>query len=237
MRRALHTRLGLPGLAVIGVLLTGCADTGEMPAEPADDRAVSSAQPAPRTPAPAQRRGLEACGQTPPAGRVVRSGYGLDYSSGSIHVAVTPYAGPGAACVEFAKSGADDPQVPPDTLLFTFAAPNGEGAQVEFDTVALTGGVLPPLGNGYVPKVGPLDYPINARVGASIGGTYYFADQCALLLRTVTAEGASGRFDCAAAATRAANPFAPSDDVDYNLDDTVPPPPTAVLSGWFSVKH
>lgn len=225
------------GLTVLGLIVTGCTDTGEEPDRADDDRAVSSSAAAPQAPEPAQRRALEACGQTPPPGRVVRSGYGLDYSSGSIHVGVYPYAGPGAVCVEFAKSGPADPQVPPDTLLFTFAGPRGEGAQVEFDSVSLTGGVLPPLGNGYVPKVGPLDYPINARIGASIDGVYYSADQCSLLLRTVTAEVASGRFDCAAAAPRAANPFAPSDDVDYNRDDLALPAPTVSLSGWFTVKH
>lgn len=222
--------------AAAGLLLTGCAEqSGPPPGR--DDRAVSDSEPPTRAPEPAQKHDLADCAKTPESGRVVRTGYGLNYHEGAVHVAVTPYSGEGASCTEFAKTGPADPQVPPDALLFTFAGPDGEGAQVEFESVALTGGVLPPLGNGYVPKVGPLNHPITARVGAAVGGTYYFADQCSLLLTTVTSRGTSGRFDCPAAAVRSANPFAPSDDVDYDADDTVGPPPTATLSGWFEVKQ
>ncbi|GAA3969286.1 hypothetical protein [Gordonia caeni] len=236
MGRHTTTARATAGLAAAGLLLAGCAEQGEPPID-RDDRAVSDSEAAPRSPEPAQRHALADCAKTPASGRVVRTGYGLNYSSGAVHVAVAPYSGEGAVCVEFAKTGPADPQVPPDTLLFTFAGPDGEGAQVEFDSVALTGGVLPPLGNGYVPKVGPLDHPITARVGAAVGGTYYVADQCSLLLTTVTANGAGGRFDCPAAAVQAANPFAPSDDVDYDADDTVAPPPTATLSGWFELSR
>lgn len=236
MRRHARTAPVVAVLAAAGLVLAACAEQGEPPAGQ-DDRAVSDTEPAPRSPEPAQRHAAADCAKTPRSGRVVRTGYGLDYSSGAVHVAVAPYSGRDPVCVEFAKSGPSDPQVPPDTLLFTFAGPDGEGAQVEFESVALTGGVLPPLGNGYVPKVGPLDHPITARVGASVDGTYYVADRCSLLLTTVTANGAGGRFDCPAAGVQGANPFAPSDDVDYDADDTVAPPPAAKLSGWFELKR
>ncbi len=221
-------------LAALAVVLTGCAESSGG----SGDYAEVTGEPPTTVPAsapPATRHQAAACHTPPPSGRVTRSGYGLEYRSGSIHAAVRPDGGE-QVCVEFARSGPADPQVPPDTLLFTFAGPKGEGAQVEFETVALTGGRLPPLDNGYVPRVGPLDHPIPARVGISVDGAYYHSGECSLLLTTVTAQGAAGRFDCPRATVRAANPFLPSDDVDYEADDLVEPPPTATLSGWFAVR-
>ncbi|GAC57415.1 hypothetical protein GOHSU_19_00200 [Gordonia hirsuta DSM 44140 = NBRC 16056] len=226
--------LATAATAAAALLLTGCGESADTPPHAADRPATSAPIPVP--PAPAVPHDLAACAATPPTGPIVRTGYGLDYPKGSIHIAVTPFDGTPPLCVEFTKSGPADPQVPPDTLLFTFAGPHGEGAQIEFDSVALTGGLLPALGNGFIPRVGPLDHPLDARVGAAIGGTYYAAAGCSLLLTQVTATGAGGRFECPAAAP-APNQFAPSDDVDYELDDTVPRPAGAALSGWFELRR
>lgn len=224
MRRA---ALGLAAVA----LLTGCSTSTGPLTGPSD-----TGRSAPPAATPGIRHDAGACAKTPEFTHVVRTGYGLDYRSGSAHVAVNRYDGAPTTCVEFAKSGPPDPQVPPDTLLFTFTGSDGEGLQIEFPTVALTGGVLPPLGDGYFPRVGPLTTPINARVGAAVNGAYYLAEQCSLLLTRVDSRGATGRFDCPAAGTPALNPFAPSDDVDYAADDTVPPPPIATLGGWFELS-
>lgn len=216
------------------VLLAGCGGSDDGVA--GTDRGSSAVASAPANP-PATRLDPSACAATPPSGPVVRTGYGLEYPAGDMHIAVAPYDGAPPVCIKFSKSGPVDPQVPPDTILFTFAGPDGEGSQIEFEAVALTGGVLPPLGNGYVPRVGPLDHPINARVGMSVNGRYYAADQCSLLLTQVTHTGASGRFDCPSAAIMPGNTFKPDDDVDYEVDDTVPPPPVATLGGWFTLTR
>ncbi|MFZ2511927.1 MAG: hypothetical protein WAW85_12680 [Gordonia sp. (in: high G+C Gram-positive bacteria)] len=227
-----------PAIAAAGLaaaaLLAGCgaSDNSAAPStRGADPVATAPANPA------ATRMDPVDCTTTPPPGQVVRTGYGLDYPAGEMHIGMTPLDGAPPVCVTFAKSGPVDPQVPPDAILFTFAGPGGEGGQIEFEAVALTGGILPHLGNGVIPWVGPLDHPIAARVGLSIDGRYYAGDQCTLLLTQVTQIGASGRFDCPTAALMPGNTFKPDDDVDYNVDDTVPPAPVAALGGWFTLRR
>lgn len=220
-------------LLATAALLAACGSS-------ADDSGPGELGPPPATaPAnpPAPRLDPVACTATPAPGEVVRTGYGLDYPAGDMHIGLTPLDGAPPVCVKFAKSGPVDPQVPPDAILFTFAGPDGEGGQIEFEAVALTGGVLPHLGDGVFPRVGPLDHPIPARVGLSLDGRYYAGDQCTLLLTQVTQVGASGRFDCPSAAIMPGNTFAPDDDVDYDLDDTTPPPPVAALGGWFTLRR
>lgn len=172
------------------------------------------------------------CSATPAAGRIVRSGYGLNYSRGTMTVSVKR---PGSQrCVAFAKSGRTDPAVPPDTLLFTFTGDRGEGGQLEFLAVDLAGGILPWLAGASAREPGA---PITATVGVSLDGTYFTSATCTLRLATVTETRAAGRFDCPDALAARANPFDPDDDVSYD-DPTVPaaPPESAALSGLFTVE-
>lgn len=224
----MRTTLTVVAALAVAALLAGC--------DSPDRSARDSAPTAPANP-PATRLDPIACAMTPPGGEVVRTGYGLDYPAGDMHIGMTPLDGAPPVCIRFAKSGPVDPQVPPDAILFTFAGPDGEGSQIEFEAVALTGGVLPHLGNGIIPRVGPLDHPIAARVGLSLDGRYYASDQCTLLFTQVTQDGANGRFDCPTAALMPGNAFAPDDDVDFDADDTVPPPPVAALGGWFALRR
>ncbi|MFT3659844.1 MAG: hypothetical protein QM809_00170 [Gordonia sp. (in: high G+C Gram-positive bacteria)] len=232
--RRLVAFLAAASVLSTAALTAGCSTTPDDPAHGPGGRAAPGHATIPRTLPSATRHAERDCASTPPSGTVVRTGYGLNYTRGSIHAGVRPDAGR-PVCVRFAKSGPADPQVPVDMLLFTFAGPDGEGAQVEFRTTALTGGVLPPLGDGYYPTVGPLNHPVDAAVGISVDGVYYHSDRCALRLTTVTALGAAGRFDCPRAIVREANPFAPSDDTDPDTDDLAVGEPVATLSGWFSV--
>lgn len=227
-------RAGFLALAAATAVLAGCSASSQgRSTRPVEQ--VKHDAAAPGAHQPLQRRDLAACATMPPYGPISRNGRDLSFSSGSMHVQVSPDGAP-PVCGELAKSGPADPQVPPDTMLFTFAGTGGDGAQLEFYAVDLTGGVLPPLGDGYVPRVGPLNHPINARVGAAVDGKYYRAEQCALTLTEVHSETIRGRFDCPRA-TLSADPFAPAEDVDHNVDDSIPPPATASLSGWFALKH
>ena len=174
------------------------------------------------------------CTTTPTAGKIVRSGYGLNYSSGEMKIAVSPVDGP-ARCLEFEKSGRADPNVPPDTLLFTFAGDRGEGAQLEFLAVDLAGAVLPWPRGATARTPGS---PITSTIGVSIDGAYYTSSTCTLKLQTVTDTTASGRFSCPQAIAQTANPLDPNDDITYDESPApAAPPKTAVLSGLFEVEN
>lgn len=174
------------------------------------------------------------CTTVPKSGEIARSGYDLHYTEGEMKVSVAP-SGEAARCVQFAKSGPQDPNVPPDTLLFTFAGNRGEGAQLEFLAVDLAGGVLPWPRGATARTPGT---PITATVGVSIGGVYYTSSTCSLKLQAVGKGTASGRFDCPKAYAQTANPLDPNDDVSYD-ETSAPPqsPKTATLSGLFEVER
>ncbi|MGB3697394.1 MAG: hypothetical protein WBA05_08175 [Gordonia sp. (in: high G+C Gram-positive bacteria)] len=232
-----HRRTG-----VVLAVLAMCAPLAACAADQTPAAPVSSAPPPPPQ---AVTRTLAAadCAATAPSGRIVRSGYDLRYSAGSMRVAVAT-AGRPARCVEFSKSGRADPNVPPDTLLFTFAGGRGEGAQLEFLAVDLAGGVLPwPVGaSARTPGS-----PITATVGVSVGGAFYRSDSCTLTLTMANETKAAGRFECPAALTQAENPMDPNDDVSYDEPSApaapgapIPPaaaaPATATLSGLFTIS-
>ncbi|GAA4680103.1 hypothetical protein [Gordonia humi] len=211
----MHARYAV-GVAAAALLVGGCASSG--------DQHVPERADAPRLD-PAR------CDAPTPVGDVDRSAYGLRYTRGTMRIRVEPTDAE-ARCVEFAKSGNPSVEVPPDTLLFTFAGTDGEGGQFEFLASALTGGRVP--GSPPAPK---LTAPIPARVGVSVDGLYYSATACSLTLTRVGAAAAAGRFDCPEAVADDANPFAPSDDVPYDEAPTpTAPPATARLSGRFEVQ-
>jgi len=213
--------------AVTVAVLAACSDDAGRTAPSAPDGRTATA--------PVKQVAAAECARTPERGKIVRTGYGLSYESGTMTVEVKAADG-SARCLQFSKSGPADPQVPPDTLLFTFAADGGQGAQLEFLSVDLSGGVLPPIGDGVLHRVRPLDSPINALVGVAVDGKYFRATNCALTLSTVNEEGASGRFSCPQAFSQTANPFAPDDDVDHDAPDAEPTAQTVTLSGWFDVE-
>ncbi|NLG46202.1 hypothetical protein [Gordonia sp. (in: high G+C Gram-positive bacteria)] len=216
--------------AALLLALTACGGGGS-----SSTSSTSASVPAP-APAPTQATTEQIaaadCQKTPQSGPVVRSGYGLNYSSGEMNIAVTPVDG-ATRCVQFTKSGRTDPVVPPDALLFTFAGDRGEGAQVEFLAVDLAGGILPwPVGaSARTPGS-----PITATVGVSLDGVYYTSSTCTLELPTVTENKAAGKFTCPEAIAQSANPLDPTDDVGH--EDSQNPagaPKTAVVSGLFEV--
>ncbi|MGW0038801.1 hypothetical protein [Gordonia sp. NPDC003376] len=237
------------GVVLAGALLTACAGSdGPSP--------VSSA--ASSTQAASVRLDPKRCAQTPQASRIDRSATGLRFTHGRMLIAIAPATGTAAtsetSCYEFGKSGNPTPEVPPDTLLFTFAGPGTDGAQVEFLVGDLTGGVLPPIGD-VRPTVGPLTGVITAQVGVSVGGVYRTSSTCRLSLTAVTGERMAGHVDCPTAVTAQANPFAPGEEITDDEDasgvpDALPtstPPTSAVpqaptmseqpthLSGWFDL--
>ncbi|MBM7367301.1 hypothetical protein [Gordonia hydrophobica] len=219
-----RTRRALSAVAACAVAaLTACGG------DPAPDAADSSPSP---TPASTKVLGAAECTVVPPAGKIARSGYALRYGTGDMTVSVTPADGT-AQCVRFAKTGRPDPNVPPDTLLFTFAGDRGEGGQLEFLAVDLAGGVLPWPKDA---RARNPDAPITSTVGVSIDGVYYTSSTCTLKLQRVTEWEASGRFDCPQAFAQSANPLDPNDDITYD-ETPVPaqPPKTAKLSGLFQV--
>lgn len=172
------------------------------------------------------------CASPAPTGKIVRSGYGLAYSSGTMSIVVTP-AGSPERCVRFRKSGPRDPNVPPDTMLFTFAGDRGEGSQLEFLAVDLAGGVLPwPVGA----RARNPGAPLTSTIGISLGGQYFSSNTCALTLTSANATMTAGRFICPAALAQTANPLDPNDDVPYDDPQVpAPPPQAATMAGWFSV--
>ncbi|GEE00927.1 hypothetical protein nbrc107696_13730 [Gordonia spumicola] len=191
----------------------------------------STPESAERAPSPprAKRLATSACDEPSATGKVERQGYDLRFTRGSMRVKVS-LAG-SEQCVEFAKWGDPNPEVPPDSLLFTFSGGRGDGAQLEFLSVDLAGGKLPDTR-----PLGKLNHPINATVGVSIGGTYYTSSTCSLTLTSSNAHRAAGRFDCPTAVSQAANPLDPSDDVSYDDPSTAPTATTAALSGRFDVR-
>lgn len=281
--RSLSTRrhAALVSLAAVALLAAGC---GSESLTPAPTTVVSSDANQPdgaSAVVPASE-----CQQTPATGHVDRMGSGLSFRNGQIRVAVTPLpsttpapapapeigvppvapipsAPPSSTanqvksqCFGFGRWGNNDPSVPPDSLLFSFKGGTNDGAQVSFFVGDLTGGEPPPP-PGERRTVTPLVAPINAQVGVSVNGKYYSATQCSLKITAMSSAKASGYFQCPTATTSEANPFAPSDDVPYDAEDsttpTVAPPavpgapapvPTtttdavdqAALSGWFSVS-
>lgn len=186
----------------------------------------------PARPSQAPRLPLDDCDASTRTGKVDRSAYDLWYAHGVMQVKVEPSNG-GDQCVEFTKWGNAAVEVPPDSLLFTFAGGVGEGGQFEFLASALTGGRVPGS-----PPAGDLTKPISAKAGVSVDDVYYAASACSLTLTEVTAFQATGRFDCPDAIATSANPFSPSDDVPYDEEPTAPSSPrTAHLSGRFDVRR
>ncbi|MFT4201269.1 hypothetical protein [Gordonia sp. (in: high G+C Gram-positive bacteria)] len=158
-------------------------------------------------------------------------------------------------CVSLKKWGPASPEVPPDGMLFTFRGAGGDGGQISFPVVSLTGGVLPPLGPD-IPKVGPLVESFPADIGLSLGGKYYLASGCPLKIVAMSAMRGAGHFSCAGAVPMRENPLAPN-DAARNPDEDKDEPPTpgapgapaptpaptgqpapesTHLSGWFEVK-
>ncbi|MFM9379165.1 hypothetical protein [Gordonia sp. VNK21] len=217
------TSAAVAGIAVAAGL-TACSDDTAPQPDPADSAGSATVQ----TPASSE------CDRTPDRGTIERTGYGLRYTTGSLTVSLRPADG-AASCLRFTKSGPADPQVPPDSLLFTFSGGPGQGAQLEFLAVDLSPAILPPLGDGQVRRYRQVSAPIPAQVGVAVHGNYFHTDHCTLALAAVSKARAAGRFDCPQAYASPANPFDPSDDVDYEGQDT-PHPATAALSGWFEIR-
>jgi hypothetical protein len=204
----------LAAVVAAALLLTGCSTN-----------AAVDEPPAPR---PAKALAAEKCDEPTPTGKIDRLGYDLRFTRGAVRIKIRD--GRGERCVQFAKWGNANIDVPPDSLLYYFSGGRGDGTQVEFRAVDLAGGKLPdtrPLGR--------LDHPINATVGVSIDGVYYTSPTCALTLTVSNSRRAAGRFACPQALAQTANPFDPSDDVSFDDPPASPPPATAVLSGRFDV--
>lgn len=199
-----------------------------------DDAGDDNADSRARQPADTSTKSLPAanCASPAPVGKILRSGYGLTYSRGTMNISVTP-AGSPERCVQFRKSGPRDPNVPPDTMLFTFAGDRGEGSQLEFLAVDLAGGVLPwPVGA----RARNPGAPITSTIGISLGGEYFTSNTCALTLTSANAAMTAGRFTCPAALAQTANPLDPNDDVPYDDPQVPAPQPQATtIAGWFSV--
>ena len=121
-------------------------------------------------------------------------------------------------CVTFGKCGNASPEVPLDSLLFTFRGAGTDGGQISFAGVALAGGTLPPLGPNQPPRVGPLHETIPADIGVSLGGKYYLASGCPLKLVAMGPKRAAGVFSCPNAIPLRENPLAPNDAAP-NPDD------------------
>ncbi|MYR06409.1 hypothetical protein GTV32_08820 [Gordonia sp. SID5947] len=224
-------------IAIVSVI-AGCGTDG------APNTPVSSATPS--TPTASAHLNAAECRETPEAGRIDRTGAGLEFRSGTVRIAMsdsratarrTPGGAPASAdagdvdneCFGFGKWGNPSPEVPPDTLLFVFKGPGTDGAQVEFSVGDLTGGVLPPIG-GTRPRVGPLTAPINAAIGVSVDGAYYHSTSCPLTITAMASERAAASFTCQRADQNDANPFAPDDDVTYDTDESTPTSPGATTS-------
>ncbi|GED97046.1 hypothetical protein [Gordonia crocea] len=124
-------------------------------------------------------------------------------------------------CVSFRKWGNRSPEVPPDGLLFTFRGRGNEGGQISFAAVALTGGVLPPLGP-VRPTIGPLVTTIPADIGVSLGGKYYLATGCPLKIVAMSSHRAAGHFACPNALPMKENPLGPDDSTPDADDEETP---------------
>ncbi|AZG45151.1 hypothetical protein [Gordonia insulae] len=244
--------------------LAACGST-ETPTAP-----TSSTEAA--APTASARLAAAECRDEPAKGRIDRTAHDLAFRSGDFRVAIgssmttardTPGGVPTSAtpddqdlaCYGFTKWGNPNPEVPPDTLLFTFKGPGTDGAQVEFLVGELTGGVLPPIGSAR-PTVGPLTKPITATIGVSVAGTYYQSTSCVLKISSMATARASATFTCPTATRADANPFAPDDDVSYDVDESATtqsapsgarrgqaptsaalnPPATVTLTGWFQIE-
>lgn len=196
-------------------------------------------------PAPAPRLAVAECQAPPPAGRIERAAADLSFSRGELRMLVTK---PGAEpeCVLFTKSGNARPDVPPESLLFTFAGPDGQGAQLEFLVVDLTGGILP-IVHGDRPPIPGLANGIPAQAGISLDGNYFHSDDCRLQITAMSPIDAAGAFTCDTAVQWPVNPLSPADEVALE-DETAgpsaesttaaddapdPAPPTVSLSGWY----
>ncbi|WP_244332758.1 hypothetical protein [Gordonia polyisoprenivorans] len=175
------------------------------------------------------------CARTPPTGAIDRVAYDLRFTRGRMLVAVSPSGGTGR-CYSFAKSGNAGPEVPPDSLLFTFSGPGTDGAQLEFLAGDLTGGGPPPVAG--TPAPGPLTGPITALVGVLVHGVYRSSATCRLTVTAMSSTLAAGHFTCPEATASTANPFSPNDEGPFE-DSSTPAMPsdadTATLSGWFEL--
>ncbi|MGP3708340.1 hypothetical protein [Gordonia paraffinivorans] len=251
----------LASVSAVAVLVGGCgADE-----TPSAGSSATTTTPASRPVDP------EACAQTPPQGSVDRSGQNLKFSTGSIRIAISqappppgsppgattsatpkatesgapgPDAEPESRCYEFERWGPQQPDVPPDSLLFVFKGAGTDGAQIEFVISELTGGIVPPAGGGPRPTAGPLLRPINAQIGVSVDGVYHHSPACQLALTAMSGKLAAGSFTCPAATRVDANPFAPDDDVPFDADESSAAPQpdpgatadTVLLGGWFELR-
>ncbi|MEO9330477.1 hypothetical protein [Gordonia aurantiaca] len=239
----------LASMSAVAVLATGCGG-GDTPSNAASSSATSTPASAPIDP--------EECTRKPPQGHVDRSGQNLRFSSGGIRIAIsdappppgspggtaTPQPGTEARCYEFGRWGPPQPDVPPDSLLFVFKGTGTDGAQIEFVISELTGGIVPPAGGGPRPTAGPLTKPINAQIGVSVNGVYHHSPACQLAVTAMSGQLAAGSFTCPTATRVDANPFAPDDDVPFDVDEssTTPQPDpgartgTVLLTGWFELR-
>ncbi|MFT3715888.1 MAG: hypothetical protein QM774_08055 [Gordonia sp. (in: high G+C Gram-positive bacteria)] len=224
-------------MAVAGAMIVaGAACASHDDARPhLPPTATGKAAKVPAKPGKATVKPVKDCARQPAPGRVNRSGYGMDYTVGAVYVEVAPFGGGDATCTMMGKSGPADPQVPGDTLLLSFAATGGRGAQIEFSSIAFTGGI-PPV-NGTVVTPGPLTQALDATVGVSLDGKYLSSSQCTVSFAEVTRRRTAGRFECPSAQPWTANPFDPTDDVDYDAAAQPSGPAEASLSGWFELKH
>ncbi|WP_246007658.1 hypothetical protein [Gordonia oryzae] len=175
------------------------------------------------------------CARTPPTGAIDLVAYDSRFTWSRVLVAVSPFGGTGR-CYSFAKSGNASPEVPPDSLLFTFSGPGTDGAQLGFLAGDLTGGGPPPVAG--TPTPGPLTGPITALVGVSVDGVYRSSATCRLTVTAMSSPLAAGHFTCPEATVLTANPFSPNDEGPFE-DSSAPAMPsdsdTATLSGWFEL--
>ncbi|MGV9710751.1 hypothetical protein ACWDTI_08815 [Gordonia sp. NPDC003424] len=248
--------------AVLGAALVALAGTSACAT--ADNPTSTTGAPSAPAPAVSTRLDASACREIPDTGHVDRGGHDLRFGHGGIRIAIatptptpttepsSPDTGPDdATCYGFARWGPANPDVPPDTLLFTFKGARADGAQIEFLAGDLAGNVLPPIDSSR-PTLGPLTGPITAQIGMSLGGNYYHSADCPLTITALTAQRAAAAFTCPTAARMDANPLAPDDNVSYDADgsatSSVPAgpssaapavigtPTTVSLSGWFELK-
>lgn len=226
-------RIAAATLPVIVAAVAGC--DGGNDAVPPDTSPAASTSP---TRAVSMSLDPRECAKTPPTGRIDRTASDLSFTQGTMMVAVAESPSAPSQCFAFAKAGNAAPEVPPDSVLFTFGGPGTDGAQVDIMVSNLTGGILPPNDGAPMPSVGPLTAPVPAQVGVSVQGRYRLAPECRLTVTSLNATRTAGRFECPVAAQSSANPFDPSDvptDTDASVPTTTQAPAPARLSGWFDL--
>lgn len=245
---AIRVRRSARAVLATGTLVTVVAGLAACETDPGTPATSSPAVPS--TTDAAKVIDAQQCTRAPHSGRVDRSARDLRFSHGHLYLGTavgssapssreqSPTFGSAAPqavsdCHEFAKSGNPTPDVPPDTLLFTFSGGGDDGALIEFPVGELTGGALPPIGD-VRPTVGPLTGPITATTEMSVGGMHYRSTGCELRLSAMSPKRAAGSVLCSTGLVGGADAFNPTDDVDGRTTPAQVPGPA--MSGWFDLS-